>query len=229
MGDILQAGLGQVWDDVLEADVGCIEVQLQQILRRAGGTVVEGLGQARLAVLAQSRPQCTSCQTSMRRIDVRARYLVGLVGDARVPRPYYHCARCKNGVAPLDDLWGLGSGMLTLGLARVAGRDGIEAPFGQGASLVAEHVGVVLDEERVRTVTESIGALADADQAVHDPWQPVGTAPVPETLVVELDGGLVPLRLAWHELKAGRVAPLGPTVIEDPTHGDRHCALGPSC
>jgi hypothetical protein len=118
--------------------------------------------------------------------------------------------------------------MLTPGLARVVCRDGVEAPFGQGASLVAEHLGVVLDEELVRSVTERMGALADADQAAGAAWHTAAEQPVPETLVVELDGGLIHLRVAWHELKMGRVSPLGPQVVEDPEHGDRHLALGPS-
>jgi hypothetical protein len=118
--------------------------------------------------------------------------------------------------------------MLTPGLARVVARDGLEAPFGQAASLVAEHLGVVLDEEVVRGVTESLGVVADIDQVAGAHWRTAGDHPVPDTLVVELDGGLIHLRLGWHELKLGRVAPLGPRVIEDPEQGDRHLALGPS-
>jgi hypothetical protein len=29
---------------------------------------------------------------------------------AAVERPYYHCATCQQGTAPLDVAWGLGSG-----------------------------------------------------------------------------------------------------------------------
>jgi hypothetical protein len=47
--------------------------------------------------------------------------------------------------------------------------------------------------------------------------------------MVELDGGQIHLRQAWHELKVGRVAPLGPKTCEDPQDGDRHYVLGPSC
>jgi len=50
-----------------------------------------------------------------------------------------------------------------------------------------------------------------------------------DTLVVELDGGMVHLRRAWNELKAGRVAPLGPTQVADPESDDRYLALRPSC
>ena len=226
VGEIVREGLEQVWDQALGADLGVLEVRVQQLLRLVGGRVVEGFGQAQVAALERTRPQCARCGKTMRRVGRRARQLVGLVGDSQRARPYYHCRRCGAGVAPLDEVWGLDSGVLTPGLARAVCRDGIEAPFGQAASLVAEHLGVALDEELVRRVTEHLGALADADQA--GPLQPAVDQPVPETLVVELDGGMVHLRQAGQELKAGRVAPLGPKVVEDPESGDRYLALGPS-
>jgi hypothetical protein len=228
VGEIIGEGLEQLWDQAMGADLGHIEQQVQALLRLAGGRVVAGLGQAQVAALERSRPRCARCATTMRRVGLRSRHLVGLVGDARVERPYYHCKTCGVGVAPLDEVWGLGSGVLTPGLARVVCRDGLEAPFGQGASLVAEHLGVELDDELVRSTTESMGRLANADQAARSSWQAAADQPVPETLVVELDGGLVHLRLAWHELKVGRVAPLGPKLVEDRASGDRHLALGPS-
>jgi hypothetical protein len=88
---------------------------------------------------------------------------------------------------------------------------------------------VHVDEEVLRRVTEQLGHLADADQAVASPVP--ATAPLAgvDTLVVELDGGMVHLRRAWSELKAGRVAPLGPKLLADPDSGDRYLALGASC
>jgi hypothetical protein len=227
VGQIACEGLDQVWDQALEADLGTIEVLVQRLLRRVGGCIVAGLGQARVATLAQVQPCCAGCGGALRRVGVRSRDLVGLVGDARIDRPYYSCAACGVGGAPLDEAWGLDRGALTPGLARVVCRDGLEAPFGQAASLVAEHLGVEVDEELVRRVTERLGALADADQTERSAWQ--AAQPVPEMLVVELDGGLVHLRAAWHELKVGRVAPLGPALVQDTVSGARHLALGPSC
>lgn len=228
VGEVVREGLEQLWDQALGADLGWIEQQVQQRFRRAGGRIIAGLGQAQVAALEQGRPRCARCARAPRRVGMRSRQVVGLVGEARVARPYYHCLACGVGVAPLEEVWGLGSGVLTPGLARVVCRAGLEAPFGQGASLVAEHLGVSLDEERVRQTTERLGALADAGQAAPAAAQSAADQAVPETLVVELDGGLVHLRPAWHELKVGRVAPLGPRLVEDAASGDRHLALGPS-
>ena len=118
---------------------------------------------------------------------------------------------------------------MTPGLARVVACAGVEAPFEQAASLVAEHLGVAVSPDLVRQTTERLGRLADADQAVRPSRVGAPKQAVPDTLVGELDGGQIHLRQAWHELKLGRVAPLGPAVVENPKDGDRHYALGPSC
>jgi hypothetical protein len=225
-----------LYEQARGTDLGSIEVGVQQVLRRVGGLVMTDLAAWAVAAAEAVPPQCGQCGASMRRVGRRARHLVGLVGDVRLVRPYYHCASCGVGRAPADAVWGLDGGMLTPGLARVVARDGLEAPFGQGASLVAEHLGVQLEEDVVRRVTERLGRLADADQAAAPepagatpPTPAVRQQPAAETLVVELDGGMVHLRQAWSELKAGRVAPLGPKTVDDPASGDRYLALGPSC
>ena len=100
---------------------------------------------------------------------MRARWLQGLVGEATVRRPVYHCAACRAMSAPLDAAWGLGGGALTPALAKVVARDGIEAAFGQGAELVWAHLGVRVGEEVARLATEAAGAVAEADFARSSP------------------------------------------------------------
>ena len=228
IGQVVQQGVGALYAQAGGQDLGDIEVRVQRFLRRIGGLLVTEL--AAQAVAAEAvPPPCARCGQTMRRAGLRARHLVGLVGDVRLERPYFHCAACGVGQAPADAVWGLDGGMLTPGLARVAARDGLEAPFDYGASLLEEHLGVHVDQEEVRRVTEQLGHLADADQAVASPVPAAAPPAGVDTLVVELDGGMVHLRRAWSELKAGRVAPLGPKVLADPDSGDRYLALGPSC
>jgi hypothetical protein len=151
-----------------------------------------------------------------------------LVGELTVRRPYYHCAACQVGMAPLDEAWGLGSGSLTPELARVACRAGIEAPFAQAAELVFEHLGVRLDAEAVRGVTHAMGRLVETDQQEAAVWQPAAEVAIPAVLLVELDGVLVHEVDAWREMKVGRVAPLGPRLVLDRQSGETRRALGPS-
>jgi hypothetical protein len=199
---------------------------LQPLLRRVGGALLARLAQLRLADLAGERPCCPGCGGGVRLVATRPRALVGLVGEVTLQRPYYHCAACKAGMAPLDEAWGLGSGGLTPELARVACRDGIEAAFGEGADLVYENLGVRLDAEAVRGISEAMYALAEADQRDPPAGRPRARrsprSPRSSWTGCSCTGG----RLARDE--GGRVAPLGPALARDQGSGGRHLALGRS-
>lgn len=226
---VLSAALVAEWETLTEGTLSGIEGCLQQVLRRVGGALVEQFAQLRLAALAQTVPTCPRCQGAVRLVDgARPRTLEGVVGPFRLERPWYHCAACGHGVAPLDAAWALGGGLLSPGLARVVSRDGLEAAFGQGADLVAEHLGVHLDAETVRAVTEGLGALVEEDQCDKEQWALPADQAVPPVLAVELDGVLVHERDRWVEVKVGRVAALGPALVVDAQSGERHLALGPS-
>lgn len=225
---MLTAAVAQHLETWEQAELGTIETQVQQVFRRLGGVLLGGLARQRVAAHAGQRPRCAHCGGPLRLVDgARARFLQGLVGEVTVQRPYYHCAACRQGTAPLDVAWGLGSGALTPALARVVCRVGIEGAFGQGADLVWEHLGVRVADEVVRCTTEAIGQVAEADQQDREQWR-VPTEQVPAILLLELDGVLVHERAAWREVKIVRMAPLGPRLVEDQQTGELHLALGPS-
>ncbi|HVA90856.1 MAG TPA: ISKra4 family transposase [Chloroflexota bacterium] len=225
----LADGLAEAWETLTSADLGRIEGCLQGVLRVVGGALVAGLARRRLAVLAGTRARCPRCGGAARLVNgARPRVLVGLVGEVRLRRPWYQCAACRQGYAPLDEAWGLGRGAVTPGLARVACRDGLEAPFGQGADLLAENLGVRLHEDTVRRLTESVGQVVEHDQADWTRWTLPPGEGVPPILAVELDGVLLHERQRWIETKIGRVAALGPGLVVDRETGEAHLALGPS-
>lgn len=225
---VLGAELPRAVDVLCRGDLGEIEARLQQVLRQVGGALLGGLARVRLADLAGERPVCPRCGDAVRPVGERPRTLVGLVGEMTMRRPYYHCATCQVGMAPLDEVWGLGSGSLTPELARVVCRDGIETTFAQAADLVFEHLGVRLDAEAVRGISEAMGALVEVEQQDPACWVPAVDAAVPAVLALEVDGVLLHEVDAWREMKVGRVAPLGPALVVDQESGDTHLALGTS-
>jgi hypothetical protein len=226
---VLAAGLAGAWETLTSTDLGQIEGCLQGVLRVVGGALVAGPARRRLAVLASREGQCPRCGGAVRLVaGVRPRTLVGLVGEVRLDRPWYHCAACRHGYAPLDEAWGIGAGVVTPGLARVACRDGLEAPFGQGADLLAENLGVRLHEETVRRLTEAVGQVGEHDQADWGRWTLPPRQSAPPILAVELDGVLLHERQRWVETKIGRVAALGPGLVVDQETGEVHLGLGPS-
>ena len=231
---VLSAALAAEWETLTGGALSSIEGCLQQVLRRVGGALVEQLACLRLATLAEAVPTCPRCAGAVRLVGgARPRTLEGLVGPIQVARPWYHCAACRQGYAPLDAAWALGRGLLSPGLARVVGRDGLEAAFGQGADLVAENLGVRLDADTppargYPAVTEGLGSLVEEDQREVQRWALPADQPAPPVLAVELDGVLLHERERWVEVKVGRVAALGPGLVADAQSGERHLALGPS-
>ena len=226
---VLSTALAAEWETLTDGTLSSIEGCLQQALRRVGGALVERLARLRLATLAGTTAACPRCAGRVRLVDgARARALEGLVGPLRLVRPWYHCAACRHGYAPLDGAWALGRGLLSPGLARVVSRDGLEAAFGQGADLVAENLGVHLDADTVRAVTEGLGSLVEEDQREVQRWALPADQPAPPVLAVELDGVLVHERERWVEVEVGRVAAVGPDLVVDAASGERHLALGPS-
>jgi hypothetical protein len=218
------------------ADLEGVERQLQAVGRQVLGRLVEEVLAARAAAVPDEAPRCSRCGRPQRLVDrARVRQLQGLVGDYTVRRAYYHCAACHHGQAPFDAQVGLGAGALSPSLLRVGSRSGIEDGFDLAASSVGETLGLAVDDDTLWRGTAGLGAVAEADlqaaisQAQHGAdIAPRVDTPLPAVLVVEVDGVHVRLRDGWHEMKVGRVAPLGPAQQTDRRSGRTHLALGPS-
>jgi hypothetical protein len=232
LGAVFMAAVQQVAAEVLSADLDGIERRLQVVSRQVFGRVLEQVVAVR-AGHPRERPPGPACGGLLRLVDrARPRQVHGLVGDATMQRPTYVCSRCGQGHAPLDTELGLGQGALTPALARVACRAGIETSFGEASDLLAETLGVAVPADAVRRVTERVGAVAETEQqaasaqAQQGRVQPDGAGAA--VLVVEVDGVQVHLDDAWHEMKVGRVAPLGPALQTDPRSGRTFLRLGPS-
>jgi hypothetical protein len=245
-GAIIQE-LGAVFTDaltvaaptLLTADLDGVERCLQVVSRQVMGRVVEQAIAARVTAAGAAPPPCARCGGALRCAGrARPRRLQGLVGDYTLRRPYYICAACRVGTAPLDSQLGLDGSAVSPGLGRVLARAGLDGPFGGAADQLAETLGVTVPEEAVRRLTEGVGAVAEAEQQAlvararrGEPIAPLAAAEGaarPTMLVVELDGVHAPLRDGWQEVKVSRVAPLGPALRTDPDSGRTHLALGPS-
>lgn len=232
LSDIWEEELRAATPALLTADLDGIEACLQQVSRKVCGATLERVLAVRAAPRGE-RPPCPACGGLLRLVDqARARHLQGLTGDAPLVRPTYVCTRadCGRGHAPLDAELGLGAETLMPRLARVVCRAGLTEAFDAAAAQVQEDHGVVVGGETVRRVTEAEGAVAEARQqeAIAQAQRgvlgrpPGGVADV----VVAVDGCQVPLDDGWHEMKVGRVAPLGPAVQTDHRSGRTYLAWG---
>jgi len=234
-GEMMMTELTQIGPELLASDLDGMEQRLQDLGRRVLGRVVEGVVSTVAAQPSGEHPRCPTCQRPMRLVDAaRSRHLQGLVGDYAVVRPYFGCPACHAGYAPVDERLGLGAGALSPGLARVAGRLGIEDSFAEAADALAETLRVDVAREAERRITEGIGQVAEAEeqaamarvQAGRDPLDQVKVLPANAALLVEVDGALVRLEDDWHEVKVGLAAPLGPTTRIDPETGRETRVMG---
>jgi len=237
MGAVFMAALAEVLPALLTDDLAGMEQRLRQVGRAVLGPVVERVAAVREA--EEERGSCPTCGGRLQRVDqARRRTLQGLVGDYTLHRAYYRCVGCGQGHVPLDARLDLGTGSLSPGLLRVVCRDGIAGGFAEAVDRVSEAVGVRVDDEVLRRMTEGIGAVAEAEvqaamarvargqPAWMDAEAAVMDAPESGVLAVEVDGMFVHRDDDWHEMKVTTVAPLGPGVEVDADTGRERLAWG---
>jgi hypothetical protein len=233
LGALFEAALREAVSELSVSDLAGIERRLQAVGRQVLGQVVERVLAVRAAQEGQERTPCAHCGGAMRRVDqARERRLSGVVGDYTLRRAYDLCDACHCGQAPLDARIGVGPGALSPALLRVVCRLGIAASFEEALDVAQETLGVSVPTETARRATESIGAVAEADQqagmaaAREGQGLPVTAPSTTGLLAVAVDGVQVPHRDGWHEIKVGTLAPLGPAVQVDAQTRRAHLTWG---
>ncbi len=190
-----------------------MEAQTRSALQTLGQAVLTGLCALRQPAYAADQVPCACGQmaTYQRQRTITVTTLLGVLA---IKRPYYLCATCHQGHAPLDRQLGVCAGGTSLGLDRLLARLGVHAPFAEAADLVEQTLLVAVCANTVRDATERLGKhIAAAEQQVVDaaweqqpPCLPAGHAEPPERLYISMDGVLVHTHEeGWKELKLGSV------------------------
>ena len=147
------------YDAHLNATFDEIEQKARQLRRTCMGHVLAVLVNGRDTGLQSERPRCTKCGAEMEFVAYRDWTVHGLEGDTTVERAYYVCPPCAGQTFfPLDHKLGLRHDHWSEGAARVATRQGLQAPsFAAAAQSYTEAVGAQISESSVRRVTEEMG------------------------------------------------------------------------
>lgn len=146
----------------------------------------------------------------------RGKVIDTVVGEARLRRAWYHCARCKrgrqrgHGLAPRDAELGITGASLSPGLAAMAATAGAAVPFARATALLRELAGIGLTVKRVERAAEAAGAAgAAADRAraaliTRRKLVPLPPSPLPDKLYAVIDGTGVPVTRKETEGRDGK-------------------------
>jgi hypothetical protein len=159
--------------------------------------VLEALVQRQQDAQPPAEHACPQCQ---RRGHYKGRYRLEIVtslGRIRVPRPYFHCPRCRKGYVPLDAQWRLGPANTSpAAQARVAFL-AHATPYTQlPASFRQLHVPIRLDVSTCEAIAQAVGAAV-----ARNP--PSGPATTERALVIQVDGVMFPTREGYREAQCG--------------------------
>jgi hypothetical protein len=144
----------------------------------------------------------------------RPAQVLTVLGPITVQRPYYTCAHCHQGSAPLDEQLALCAGSSSAGLDELLALLGATEDSFEAAAAVLDKLTLVqVCPNLARMATERLGQLLHVveQQAVAAAWAdgavptPAATTPAPARLYVSMDGVLVHTYDGWKEYKLGTV------------------------
>jgi len=202
----------QVCDQVITAapSLQQLEEVTLQTIKTLGNTLLTGLCALLRPAYPPSQIAC-SCGGRASYLRCRSAQVQSLLGSLTLHRPYYLCAVCHQGVAPLDQQLGLCAGGLSGGLREVLALLGAQSVFAEAVPLLERLSLVSVAPTTIQQATEELGQFIaqDEQQAVHtlsSALHPTPAAHPPERLYVSMDGTMVHTKQdGWKELKLGAV------------------------
>jgi hypothetical protein len=177
--------------------MGAAEAVIRAGLLRLGGSMLELL----LAADRGHRGPRVPCGHGheARFAGYRDKSLDTVLGLVTVTRAWYHCDRCKHGLAPRDAELGAAGESMSPGVAAMNDRAAAAVPFAQAASLLEDLAGVRLTAKRAERAAEASGAAVAAASRgraaliAGRKLVPLPPSPLPDKLYAAIDGTGVPV------------------------------------
>ncbi len=199
-------------------DLQQMEEHVLRTLKDLGGALLAALCQLSISRSPPPTQPCPCGQTATFQ-RLRPATCRTLLGPLCINRPYYLCAACHHGFAPLDHQLGLCAGSRSAGLDEVLALLGAtQDSFAEAATVLERLTLVQVAPNTVRAATEHLGGvLAEHEQAqvttIQDGCLPaVALPPTPfAPLCVSLDGVQAHLTPdGWQEVCVGAVYQVRP-------------------
>lgn len=139
-----------------------LETQMRECLRQAGAQALgEFLSSALGTPPAEIGCECGGRLQYQRR---RTAMVVSVFGRVKYKRAYYAGCSCGQGVAPLDEQYGIEPGQVSAGLAKLLSLAGVELPFAHSATWLKDFLLFDVSENTVRQETQQMGELQLAQE-----------------------------------------------------------------
>jgi hypothetical protein len=130
---------------------------------------------------------------------VRPKVIDTVLGPVTLRRAWYHCPKCRHGLAPRDRELGITGTSMSPGLAAMNDLAAAAGPFAGAARMIEELAGIRLTVKRVERAAEGSGAALAA--AVRGRAALIGARklvplppdPLPDKLYAVIDGTGVPM------------------------------------
>lgn len=190
--------------------LGEIEQQVLRTVKEVGAALLSGVAHLAVPAYPPATTPCPCGQTA-KTPRLRSASVKTVLGPITLTRPYYTCAACHHGLAPLDQQLGLCAGGISAGLDELLALLGAtEDSFAAAAAVLEKLTLVTVCPNTVRSSTEQLGQLlvAHEQQSVAQAQAkctppPVRRPPAPR-MYVSMDGVLVHIRgQGWKEIKLG--------------------------
>jgi hypothetical protein len=145
------------------------------------------------------------CGKAARYVGMRSRQVITRNGVSTLWRAYYHCGGCHRGFCPLDSVWQLGTGSVSVGVRALLCRFASFLPFSVAARELETVCGIGLSANTVRRQAQAVGNLLRQDWAHQEQrlWQhpEAGSGKRPHCLHLTMDGVMVLVGKEWREVK----------------------------
>jgi hypothetical protein len=192
--------------------LGELEQQVLRSIKDLGAALLGGLVHLAVPAYPAATTPC-SCGQSASDPRLRTATVKTVLGTITLSRPYYTCAACHHGTAPLDHQLGICAGGISAGLDELLALLGArEDSFAAAASVLEQLTLVRVCPNTVRASTEELGQLLAAHEqqlvatAQASSSEPPLRQPPSARMYISMDGVQVHIRGAgWKEMKLGSV------------------------
>ncbi len=188
-----------------------LEQQTVTLVKELGNTLLAGVCQVVAAAAPPVPRRACACGETASYARQRPAEVLTVLGPIVISRPYYLCAHCHHGCAPLDQQLGVCAGSTSAGLEEVLALLGAKEDSFEDAVAVLDKLTLVrVCPNLARAATERLGeALLAAEQAaVATAWAGGPLPPpaaAPPRLYLSMDGVLVHTHHGWKEYKLGAI------------------------